>query len=190
MSTLYCIIGPSGTGKTTLENNLKKEFNWLKSVESYTTRPKRFEQETGHIFISQEEFNNLKNLVAYTNFNGFNYGVTGSYLDQCDLYVIDLDGIITLKEKYQYRDIIVIGLYANEHVCKYRMLNRGDSRHKVLERLEHDKEKFKGYFNYCDIILDANQSKEKVLADFIDKVTKFEEKEVFKELAGVNNDKN
>ena len=41
-----CIVGKSGTGKSTLVNKLKFKYN-LTSVESYTTRPPRYENEQG-----------------------------------------------------------------------------------------------------------------------------------------------
>ena len=51
---IYLIVGKSGSGKTTLVNELRK-YGYT-SVESYTTRPKRFKNETGHTFITEEEF--------------------------------------------------------------------------------------------------------------------------------------
>ena len=51
---IYLIVGKSGSGKTTLVEALKK-YGYT-SIESYTTRPKRFEGETGHTFITEEEF--------------------------------------------------------------------------------------------------------------------------------------
>lgn len=41
---LYCIIGPSGVGKTTLANGLCRDLH-IKQVNSYTTRAPR----TGHL---------------------------------------------------------------------------------------------------------------------------------------------
>lgn len=169
--TLYCIVGPSGSGKSTLEYNIKKEFPWLTSVESYTTRPKRCENEQGHIFTTKEKFDTL-DLIAYTNFNGYEYGVTEELLDEADLYVIDIEGIKTLRKNYD-RPMIVVGLQCDEETCKQRMLNR-DSLEKVEQRLQNDRVMFKDYTDYCDILIDANKSENEVLAQFIDKVAIFE----------------
>lgn len=174
LRTLYCIIGPSGSGKSTLEKNIKNELPWLKSVESYTTRPPRYENEPGHVFVTKEEFDKFK-LVAYTKFNGYEYGVTEELLDKADLYVIDLDGIKVLKERYQ-RPMIVIGLTVNEETCKNRMSARLDSVEAINERIENDKKMFKDYEKYCDVIIDANGDENSVLAQFIDKVAEFEMK--------------
>ena len=49
---IYLIVGKSGSGKTTLVEALKKYgYN---SIESYTTRPKRFDNETCHTFITED----------------------------------------------------------------------------------------------------------------------------------------
>ena len=51
---LILLIGESGSGKTTLANQLNKQYG-LKILNSYTTRPKRYEDESGHVFITEEE---------------------------------------------------------------------------------------------------------------------------------------
>ena len=43
------LIGPSGTGKSTVADKLTELYG-LTLMQSYTTRPKRFENETGHTF--------------------------------------------------------------------------------------------------------------------------------------------
>ena len=55
-NTILLIVGASGTGKTTVANTLSKMFG-MKQIQSYTTRPPRYEGEKGHIFVTDEEFN-------------------------------------------------------------------------------------------------------------------------------------
>ena len=172
MRPLYCIIGPSGSGKSKLVENIKKEFDWMESVDSYTTRQPRYLNESGHIFITKEEFDKL-NLIAYTVFNNYEYGVTAELLDKADLYIIDLDGYLYLKEHYKNRKIIVIGLDVDPAIRFDRMLNRGDTVEQAKARLEHDGFKFLRYLDYCDVVLNANESEEAVLAQFIDKTANF-----------------
>lgn len=173
MTPLYCIIGPSGTGKSTLEENIKSEFNWLRSADSYTTRPPRYAGEHSHKFVSKEQFDKLK-LLAYTRYNGYEYGVTKEILDNTDLYVVDLDGLLYLKEHYTNRPIITIGLEAEPSVRYDRMIARGDSIEKANNRIEHDGRSFINYLDYCDVVLDANGDENSVLAQFVDKVIEFE----------------
>jgi guanylate kinase len=137
-NTLYLFIGKSASGKTTVANFLEKKHG-LKQVNSYTTRPPRYEGEIGHIFVNDTEFDNLGELVAYTEYNGFRYGTTAEQLDQCQIYVVDIPGLKTLLERYKTDRKIVI-LYFNTTICTRinRMIDRGDSDMSIISRLLQD----------------------------------------------------
>lgn len=92
---LYCLIGPSGSGKTFLADILGN------SVPSYTTRPKRFDTETGHIFVTDDEYNRIpdENKVAENRYNGHRYCATIQQLNAASCYVIDVPGYKMLMEK-------------------------------------------------------------------------------------------
>lgn len=159
---IFCIIGPSGCGKTTVvEELVKKGYT---SVPSYTTRPKRFENETGHTFITKEEFDKLTDIVAYTHFNNYDYCVTKDMLNNCDFYIIDADGILELSK--HNISFITIGLKLSQTDCISRMLMRGDSCSDILDRLQNDKIKFKNYLDLCDYTIDANNS----INDIVNKI--------------------
>lgn len=174
MKPLLLIIGPSGCGKSTFAQVIADKYNY-KIVQSYTTRPKREENETGHIFITSEEFDKIRHkLVAYTNFNGYEYGITNDVLDQCEIYVIDLDGIKYLKERYiSQRNIITIGVDVSPKICKQAMLNRGDSPEKVEQRLKHDKQAFNGYKKYCNIIIKGQRNLNTMLNELDEKLQNY-----------------
>ena len=63
MIIFFIIVGESGSGKTTIVNELEKRYG-LTSVQSYTTRPKRYPDETGHTFVSEQEFFQLEKYVC------------------------------------------------------------------------------------------------------------------------------
>ena len=72
---ILLLVGASGSGKTAAADRLHMLFGW-RAVESYTTRPRRNDMETGHRFVSDEEFDELvlnNELVAYTEYNGYNH---------------------------------------------------------------------------------------------------------------------
>lgn len=151
---LFCIVGPSGVGKTALVNKLAERG--LKSVESFTTRAPRYKDEKGHVFISEEKFYEIKKtkgMVSKTYFDGNFYGVTKDMLLEADLFVVDVDGIKALAEC----DIpfYTIGLYAPEDVLKKRMENRGDNPLKIESRIRNDENMFKDYRNYCNIVVNS-----------------------------------
>ena len=123
-------------------NRLEEKYR-LKQVLSYTERPPRFEGEGGHTFVTPEEFDKLKNLCAYTVFDGHRYGVPAEMVEVSDIYVIDPAGVAYMKEHYSgKKGVKVIGLFAAEEVCKRRMRARGDSKEAVNERLAHDRTAF------------------------------------------------
>ena len=85
---IVLVVGESGSGKSTICNLLTTRYG-LKQVESYTTRPMRYEGESGHTFVNDAEFDALDNMCAYTVFDGYKYGATQEQVDNADLYVID-----------------------------------------------------------------------------------------------------
>ena len=103
-NTLLLFVGKSGSGKTTIANLLD-----FPQLQSYTTRPKRYKNETGHTFISNEEFDKLENIIAYTEYNNYRYCATKQQIDEASIYVIDVPGVETLLEKYETdRQILVL----------------------------------------------------------------------------------
>lgn len=169
---IYLVVAPSGTGKTTIVEYLENKYG-LKSIPSYTTRLPRHEGERGHTFVSQGEFNALKDMVAYTYFDNHEYCATAEQVEKNQFYVIDPDGIEFFKEKYHgNKTPIVVYLYADSVTRSQRMRGRGDEEKDVMQRLENDLVKFKN-IEY-DIKIDTeNKSIEEVaeeLYDYIDAV--------------------
>ena len=142
LKNIYLIVGPSGSGKTTLAEVLSKEYDF-KTVSSYTTRPERYPGEKGHLFITDAEFDALKDKCAFTTYNGYRYCVTSDIIDNSDLYVIDPYGVKVLQNVYHgKRGIKMIRLLTDEVTLKRRMAHRGDSDEKIAERLNFDKTQF------------------------------------------------
>ena len=142
MRNIYCIVGPSGSGKTTIAKRLELDYG-LKSVASYTTRPPRYPDEESHIFVNDEVFDGLDELCAFTEYNGYRYGVTPNMIDENDIYVIDPYGLRTLLDYYNgEKGIKSIRLMCDTETMKLRMLERGDDIIKVNERLHEDVDNF------------------------------------------------
>lgn len=135
---LYCFVGKSGSGKTSIVNELEKKCNY-KSIQSYTTRRPRYDGEVGHTFISDTSFDKLCDIVAYTEYNGFRYCATKQQLDEANLYVVDIAGVESLLDKYtNERPIVVFYLDATVYARINRMIDRGDSDTKIVSRLLQD----------------------------------------------------
>lgn len=164
---ILCIIGRSGSGKTTIAEKLEKRG--FVAVQSYTTRKPRFEGERGHTFVSDEEFNKLKNILAYNEYNGARYCTTMSQIDDSDVYVVDIPGLKMLREKYHgLKRIVAVGLMVSEGVARDRMLSRGDSDEKVKSRISEDNTAFADLGNCCDFMIDSSYLSPSILADIIE----------------------
>lgn len=163
------LAGKSGSGKSTVADILSLKYGY-KSINSYTTRPKRSEIEMGHIFIDDKDFEKIRpeDMVAYTKFNGNRYCATKQQVEDSDIYIIDKAGIKFFNKKYDGdKEVVTIYLDAPERTCIRRMIARGDNINAALERAEHDAEAFLGIEALCDVIIQAENTSAEKIADFI-----------------------
>lgn len=171
MNNIYLIVGESGSGKSTVCDIIEETYG-LKQLVSYTTRPRRYDGEKGHLFVDKATFDKLENKVAYTMFDGYEYCATAQQIDECDLYVIDPDGLFKLKELYhgdKNIKVIYISTPLPERYerMKKRILEKNPEAVSVavesaLERIKHDIEKFMEFktkkFNCVDLIINNNDN--------------------------------
>ena len=137
---LFLFVGKSASGKTTIAELLEQKYGY-KQVHSYTTRPPRYKGEIGHVFVTEEEFDNLGDMAAYTFYNNSHYGTTFKQLEACDIYVIDVPGVETLLQKDKItRPIIIIYFDTSVHTRISRMLERHDSDMQIVSRLLQDEQ--------------------------------------------------
>ena len=179
---LLLLIGPSGSGKTTIANRLEEKYG-LKQIRSYTTRPKRNENEDSHTFITEEEFMILKNLMAYTEYNGYRYGATLRQIEDCDIYVVDVPGVRTFLKNYKgNKKVIAVCLKVDEQVALDRMEQRGDSMFQRYQRLKTDDKEFDGYIAHVAYEVGAEQTyivdnNSNVVDDSVDQIYNIIQKE-------------
>ncbi len=117
---ILCIIGRSGSGKTTIERllDLFVPFRYHPIV-SYTTRPMRPGETDGveHHFVKPEQKPDGKNMLAYTKYGNYEY-----WADKRDVqdgvintYVIDVEGYHYLKRYYSDEYDIKVA-YVRRHI--------------------------------------------------------------------------
>jgi guanylate kinase len=138
----YLVLGKSGSGKDTLVDILCDRYDY-KRVISYTTRPKRNEQDK-HIFIDKEDVQKYKqDIVAYTIFKNHQYFCTRQQIEEAKLYIVDWAGINYLKRKMPDSKFKVIYIDVPLFTRCMRMLKRGDGLFKAIGRLINDYHEFK-----------------------------------------------
>ncbi len=131
MDKKLLIVGRSSSGKTSIASAACDRLG-LKLVKSYTTRPPRNEKEAtdskDHIFISKGDVARYEdNFAAYTEINGHKYFTTIDQLDECDAYVIDPNGIKSLKERCgNMFDFRIVYVRTSPAIAKERAKKRGD----------------------------------------------------------------
>ena len=160
---LFLFVGKSASGKTSIADMLA--VNGYSQVCSYTTRAKRHENEIGHTFISDEEYDKLDNIIASTIYNNHRYCTTLEQIKNADIYVVDVPGVKTLLDNYKLlnRKIYVVFFASSVYSRIQRMLNRDDSDTAIvgrlltdekddwLEQLEEIREKSEVNFHICTI---------------------------------------
>lgn len=135
---LFLFVGKSASGKTSVADMLASDgYN---QIYSYTTRPKRYANEIGHTFISDEEYNKLEGIIASTVYNGHRYCTTLEQAKNADIYVVDVQGVKTLFDNYHLlnRRVYIIFFASSTYNRIQRMLERGDGDTKIVSRLLTD----------------------------------------------------
>jgi guanylate kinase len=97
---LLLIMGKTASGKDSLVNKLC-ERTGLKQLISYSTRPRRNNEGNTHIFVSEEEYQEMLangSVAVDTNIAGNYYWSTIEQLYETDVYIIDYIGYKKLKE--------------------------------------------------------------------------------------------
>ena len=131
---IICIIGESGSGKSIIADLLQLKDYYL--IRSYTTRPRRHPNESGHTFLSPEEFDALNRdaMIAYTEFGGNRYCCLEKDVQIKNTYVIDDRGYEYLKKTYSdIYNIFAVRIKTDENV-RAKFVDQ--------ERMERDKTMF------------------------------------------------
>jgi guanylate kinase len=145
---LFVLSGPSGVGKSSLRENVRKEFPQLAYSISYTTRPPRHGESQGkdYHFVSEEIFFAMREagvFVEWAFVHGNYYGTSGDHLEkQLDEYgdvllEIDVQGARQVKARFPQACFIFV-LPPDRETLEKRLLKRGSEQGEEMEaRLEN-----------------------------------------------------
>ena len=144
---LIVLSGPSGSGKNTVCDELKKENpNIWESISMTSRKPRKGETNgVSYYFVSAEEFEeNIKEdkKLEYAKFAGNYYGTPrGSVQEHLDkgedvILVIEIQGALQIKKKLP-QALFVFLLPPSMRELKRRLVDRNtESEEKVMERFE------------------------------------------------------
>ena len=182
MKNIYLIVGCSGSGKTTITEQLEQKYG-LKSIQSYTTRKPRYDGESGHTFVSDEEFDKLTDMVAYTEFAGNRYCATVEQVENNDLYIIDPKGVDFFMESYKGSKTPKVIFISSDMTTRYeRMKSRAeengseymDAVKSSLERITNDVVDFYDYIHgQTQIDYTFKNNADNKLEDVVDRIYKY-----------------
>jgi len=172
---IFIISAPSGCGKTTLANRLRRCNLGLSHPISYTTRLPRPGEEDGknYRFLSQEDFRKKKEKGEFferTKIYDEEYATPRNFIEaklregKDILLSVDVRGARSIKKLYP-RCVTIFVLPPSMDTLKDRLMNRNqDSRGQLLKRLREAKGEIKqlrGY-DYCVVNDDLDEAVKKL----------------------------
>lgn len=163
---VFVVSAPAGTGKNTLVNMLKEEFECVVESVSCTTRmPRRSEQEgREYHFLTREQFEakvRLGDFLEYAEVFGHYYGTSREYvlLQQAKghhvILVIDTQGAMQVKQKIEAVSIFLVP--PSMEVLKERLTSRmTESPEEIERRLKIAQEELKMVSHYDYAVINGD----------------------------------
>ena len=157
---LLCVIGRTASGKDFLTNKLC-ERTGLKQLISYTTRERRVNEGDTHIFITDDEYEQLQNngqIAAFTQIGQYKYCCTIEQLYEADIYVIDYRGLQHLRElNLPNLHLVTVFINVPDNIREDRAINkRKDDKSKFRSRSFAEREQFREMLKNADFDYSVN----------------------------------
>lgn len=151
---LVCILGRTASGKDSLVQKLC-ERTGVKQLISYTTRPRRENEGDTHVFVTEETYEQMRadnKIAAFTQIGEYKYWSTIDQLYTNDLYIVDYQGIKTLRElNLPNLKIITIFINVPDKIREERALNtRKDNKITFRKRDFVEREQFREMLKNAD----------------------------------------
>ena len=164
---LIVLSGPSGSGKNTVCDEVKKNNkNIWESISMTSRKPRKGEIDgKSYYFVSEEEFKKnieVDNMLEYAKFAGNYYGTPKKniqkHLDNGEdvILVIEIQGALQIKQKVA-QALFVFLLPPSMKELKRRLIDRNtESSSKVMERFERAYKEINELSKYNYVIVNDN----------------------------------
>lgn len=165
------LLGASGSGKSTIENELATHHRFEKIV-SYTTRSPRNGEVNGndYWFVDNDTFSETVNRGLFAEFDEYSqnrlYGtLKNDYKNGNKSVVLTPNGLRQLKKNCPNEDIFVVLVEANLGTRVKRYIDRCgvdkfnfDDKNEIAARVERDFGMFMGVENEVDLVVHNNEN--------------------------------
>lgn len=152
---IYCIMGPTATGKTTIARKAADELG-LEVIVSYTSRPIRPREIDGvdYHFVDNAYFDeNAEDFIEmreYTVYDGsiWKYGFKkNSFKSKKDDYIaiVDPGGFEAFKEYFGENHVMAILIESFQDELFTRLQKRGDNPEEIKRRIADDIQRFAAF---------------------------------------------
>lgn len=171
MYNIIAFLGPSASGKTTLQKHLGFD-----KIVTYTTRLPREGEENGvaYHFTDKNTIIDMYEqglLLEYTEYYGYYYGTDIKSIERTIIenkvasIVVDVHGAKVLKEKF-LSNILIIGVDSTYEECRERLAERDDYNNDL--RLKIYNEEHEGLTLWSDLIINNNMANWKKAFEIVD----------------------
>lgn len=138
---MIILTGASASGKTVTALSLQKRYGLVKAITT-TTRDMRQGETNGveYFFVTKEEFEKRLNENKFVEHSIYNNNYYGCGIDQVSdnkIVVLDPNGLHSFL-KLNNKNIVSFLLIADKSTRHTRMVERGDKKENILERLKND----------------------------------------------------